>query len=189
MVYSKPFFCIIRVDFSKKMCLILPSNLRLPIYVMWENFHLSCRGSYRAQEGRFFYFLAVRGGGVVSPRKFLKKLCKWSILSLFCRLIVNIFSKTVWKFCDDPADTRNARVCSPLIKRELSPLVWGRGSHPVFFFVSENRMQMVHLNPFLVDWVFGILLKCHIFVMKALMWRVCDAGVFPSYASGVFVPV
>ena len=90
---------------QKKLCVILPSNLRLPIYVMRENFHLSCRGSYKEQEGRFVYSLAVGGG--VSPRKFLKKKwCKWSILSLFCRLIVNIFSKIVWDFCDDPEDTK-----------------------------------------------------------------------------------
>ena len=139
------------------MCVILPSNLRLPIYVMWENFHLSCRGSYRAQEGRFFLFSRSKwggGGGVVSPRKFLKKNMQMVHSEPFCRLIVNIFSKTVWEFCDFPEDKRNARVCSPLIKRELfSSCVRGRVPPSLFFFVSENRMQMVHLKPFLVDWM------------------------------------
>ena len=87
------------------------------------------------KRGGFFLFSRSKGGrGVVSPRIFLKKLCKWSILSLFCRLIVNIFSITVWEFCDDPEDKRNARVCSPLIKRELfSSRV--RGRVPPSFFL------------------------------------------------------
>ena len=73
---------------------MLPSNLRLPIYVIRENFHLSCRGSYKAQEGRgFFLFSRSRAGGgvVVSPGKFLKKMMQMVHSEPFCRLIVNIF--------------------------------------------------------------------------------------------------
>ena len=59
----------------------------------------------------------------------------------------------MWEFCDDLEDKRNARVCSPLINRELFSSRVRGGPDPVVFFVSENRMQMVHLNPYLVDLV------------------------------------
>ena len=39
--------------------------------MMRENFHLSCIGSYKAQEGSFD---TLKVGGRVSQRKFLKKM-------------------------------------------------------------------------------------------------------------------
>ena len=94
-------------------------------------FHLSCRGSYKAQEGSFFLFSRSKGGRG-HPEKISEKMMLMDHSEPFLQ-IVNIFSKIVWDFCDDPEDLRNARVCSPLIKRGLfSSRVRGR-SHPIIF--------------------------------------------------------
>ena len=62
MVHSDPIFCRVRVNFFPKKCVkFLPLKLRSSIYASRENFHLSCRGSYKAKEGSF-YPLAARGG-------------------------------------------------------------------------------------------------------------------------------
>ena len=71
-----------------------------------ENFHLSCRGSHRAQEGRFFYPFAVGGGVGVSPRNFLNKRPKGPHivhLSTMCHLLYRLgraaifVSSSTWK--------------------------------------------------------------------------------------------
>ena len=45
----------------------MPSKLRSSIYVMRENFHLSCGGSYKAKEGNFLSSRGRRGVGVPPP--------------------------------------------------------------------------------------------------------------------------
>ena len=90
MVHSEPIFCRVRVDFFQKTCVqFLPSKLRSSIYVMRENFHFSCGGSYKAKEGNFSF-----PPPPPSPRKFLKNGCNgcnWCNLSPFFAN-VSIFS-------------------------------------------------------------------------------------------------
>ena len=129
-----------------------------------------------------FYPLAVRMGVSGSPRDnfWKKRICKWCLMSPFCRLLVNIFSN----FATTPRmyNVRDEGVFSPLnIYRErIISSLKGGGSSPVgFFFVK--RMQMMHSESIpsrlvlVFSWIFTF------FVMKAPMWRVCDSGVFPRY--------
>ena len=76
MVHSEPtFFGQFRVDFCPKLCVIF--TFKTPIYVMRENFHLSCRGSNKAQEGGFGSSHSGGGGGGVGrvfPRMYFEQL-------------------------------------------------------------------------------------------------------------------
>ena len=95
-------FCILPIDIFPKLWLFLPSKLRSPVFVLRENFHISCRGSYKVQEGSFYPLVVVGGGGGVgdsrvSPRFFfLKNGCKWCILILFWADCLLIFSPKLW---------------------------------------------------------------------------------------------
>ena len=54
MVHSEPFLCAEFVLISPpKLCVIFA--FKTPIYLMRDNFHLSFRGSYKAQEGFFIF--------------------------------------------------------------------------------------------------------------------------------------
>ena len=59
-------FCILPFDiFPKLWIFFLPSKLRSLIFVLREKFHISCRGSYKVQEGSFYplVVVCVLGGG------------------------------------------------------------------------------------------------------------------------------
>ena len=152
---------------------------------MRENFHLSCRGSYKSEEGD--YSLAVRGDRGLHEKISEKKWCKWCFLSLFCRLIVNIFSKIVWDFCDDPEDKRNARVCSPLRLREGIIFLSCEEEGPThfFFFVLKSGCKWciwIHSLPIGCCYFIEMSHFCHESPDVEGMWY----GSFPSYADGVF---
>ena len=63
-----------------KLCVIFA--FKTPIYLMRDNFHLSFRGPYKAQEG-IFYLLSVGSGIRGLPEIFLKTGSKWCILCPF----------------------------------------------------------------------------------------------------------
>ena len=64
-----PFYAEFVLIFSQILCVIFAFNMfKALIYGMRENFHLSCRGSYKDQEGSFFSFRS-KGWGWCLPEK------------------------------------------------------------------------------------------------------------------------
>ena len=88
-----PFFAEFVSNFSPKIvCNFCLQSSDLSIYVMRENFHLSCRRSYQAKEGEFFIFSQYGGSG--SPREnFWKTDANGTFLAYFCRVRVDFFPK------------------------------------------------------------------------------------------------
>ena len=80
------------------------------------------------------------------------------------------------------------------IEREFSPLAKkkGGGLFPGRFLLLKNGCKWCIMSPFLADWCTLVFSRIFTFflVMKAPMWRVCGAGVFPRYTGdytrGVF---
>ena len=105
IVHSQPIFCRLNfvyclLIYSHNCGYFLPSKLRSPVFVLRENFHISCRGSYKVQEGSFHPLVVVGGGCRGLPGLpeifFLKNGCKWCILSLFWADCLLIFSPKLW---------------------------------------------------------------------------------------------
>ena len=69
MVHAEPFLADFVSIFVQKFCVIFA--FKAPIYVMQEDFHLSCRGSNKAQKGSFIS--SHSRGGRVFPRFFFEK--------------------------------------------------------------------------------------------------------------------
>ena len=112
IVHSQPIFCRFNfvyclLIYSQNCDYFLPSKLRSPVFVLRENFHISCRGSYKVQEESFYPLVVVGGGGSGtpgSPRYFFffeKRMQMVHSEPFLGRLLVNIFSKIVADFCHD----------------------------------------------------------------------------------------
>ena len=133
----KPIFC--RLNFVYRL-LIYSRNcgyfffffaLKAPIFVLRENFHISCWGSYKVQEGSFYPLVVVcvwggEGGGL--PRYFYFEKRMQMVLSepFLGRLLVSIFSKIVADFCHDFEFT--------LYIEGIFPLPWKGGGVPFSFY-------------------------------------------------------
>ena len=75
MVHSELIFCRFNVDVCPKI--VCNFCIKVPIYVMQENFHLCCTGSIKVQEWSFFYL------STVLPENFFLMDAKGAFLAKF----------------------------------------------------------------------------------------------------------
>ena len=183
-ILSPGFFSDCLLTFPKIVCnFCLQISDRRYKHDSGGNFALSVEDHIKSK--REFFSSRSRWRFKITRRKFLKKDANSAFQALFCRLLVNIFSKIAWDFRDNPEDVRYAIMRSNMFTEYKEGIILlsrrgvrGEGHTKVIFFLwKPDANDAFESIPSRLG--VGILLKFHIFVMKALMWRVIDAGVSP----------